>query len=100
LDEIVRRLVKDFHPRRIFLFGSRAKGEAESNSDYDLLVIVPSDDIPGYRLAQRAHRTTFQGIPAPIDVVMISAKEFEAKKSVIGTLSETAVTEGQELYAA
>ena len=52
------------------------------------------------QLACNAHRYTLQGIPAPVDVVIITEKVFHAKKTVIGTLSETAVHEGKELYAA
>lgn len=100
LAEIVQRLVRDFSPKRVFLFGSRARGDAGESSDYDILLVLSASDVPGYRLAQKAHRYTLQGIPAPVDVVIITEKVFQAKKAVIGTLSETAVHEGKELYAA
>ena len=38
LDEIVR-LLKGYDPERIILFGSRARGDADEYSDYDLIVI-------------------------------------------------------------
>ena len=40
LDEITRRLVETYRPERIYLFGSRARGTAGADSDYDLLVVV------------------------------------------------------------
>jgi predicted nucleotidyltransferase len=40
LAEIVRRLVEAYHPERIYLFGSHARGEAGPDSDYDLMVVV------------------------------------------------------------
>src|ERR1700675_2792395 len=40
LIEITRRLVETYRPERIYLFGSRARGSAGSDSDYDLLVVV------------------------------------------------------------
>ena len=40
LAEIVRRLVEAYHPERIFLFGSWARGDAGPVSDYDLMVVV------------------------------------------------------------
>ncbi|PYO54511.1 MAG: hypothetical protein DMD83_22120, partial [Candidatus Rokuibacteriota bacterium] len=43
LVEIVRRLVEAYRPDRIYLFGSRARGTAGAESDYDLLVVVPDD---------------------------------------------------------
>ena len=100
LAEIVRRLVQEFHPARVFLFGSRARGEATEGSDYDLLVVMTIMEVPGYRLAQQAHRKAFRGIPAPIDVVFFTEKKFDERKTVIGSLPETAMHEGKELYVA
>lgn len=100
LREIVSRLVKEFHPKHIFLFGSRARSEAAHGSDYDLLVVIPPSLEPGYRLAQKAHSHALLGIKAPVDVVILTETEFEQKKCVIGSLSETVIHEGKELYAA
>jgi len=41
LSEIVRRLSEVYHPLRIYLFGSAARGDAGPDSDYDLMVILP-----------------------------------------------------------
>jgi predicted nucleotidyltransferase len=41
LKEAVRRLVEQFHPEKIILFGSQVRGTADSRSDIDLLVISP-----------------------------------------------------------
>lgn len=100
LIEIVKRLVDEFHPMRVFLFGSRARGEATDGSDYDLLVIMPVTNVPSYHLAQQAHRNALRGIPVPIDVVFVTEKTFNENKAVIGTLPELAIHEGKELYAA
>ena len=43
LQEIVRRLVDTYHPEKIYLFGSAARGETTPDSDYDLMVIVPNE---------------------------------------------------------
>ena len=56
LREIVRRLLGAYHPVRIYLFGSAARGDAGPDSDYDLMVILPDEapqhlrrGNPGYR---------------------------------------------------
>lgn len=41
LDQIVNRLASAFHPDRIVLFGSQARGDTDGRSDIDLLVVVP-----------------------------------------------------------
>ncbi|MGQ9919054.1 MAG: nucleotidyltransferase domain-containing protein, partial [Bryobacteraceae bacterium] len=38
IQRIVRRIVRQFHPERVILFGSHARGEAGPDSDVDLLV--------------------------------------------------------------
>jgi len=100
LAEIVGRLVAEFSPRQIILFGSRARGDASEGSDYDILVVVPMTSEPGIRLAQQAHRNALRGIPAPVDVLFFTQEKFDENKTVIGTLPELAVHEGKVLYAA
>ncbi|MFZ1475447.1 MAG: nucleotidyltransferase domain-containing protein [Anaerolineae bacterium] len=36
---MVRRILVTGHPQKIILFGSRARGDAQPDSDYDLLLI-------------------------------------------------------------
>jgi len=38
---MVRRIVRQFRPERVILFGSHARGEAGPDSDVDLLVVMP-----------------------------------------------------------
>ena len=40
LQEAVRRIQAQIHPARILLFGSRARGDARADSDFDLAVVV------------------------------------------------------------
>jgi predicted nucleotidyltransferase len=49
LAEIVRRLVEAYQPERIYLFGSKARGDAGPDSDYDLMVVVPDSAPPERR---------------------------------------------------
>ena len=49
LAEMVRRLVAAFEPERIYLFGSRARGDDGADSDYDLMVVVHDDAPPEQR---------------------------------------------------
>ena len=48
--EMVKRIAERCHPQKIIIFGSHARGEARSDSDFDLLIIAPSDE-------PRWHRT-------------------------------------------
>ncbi|MCC6579512.1 MAG: nucleotidyltransferase domain-containing protein [Phycisphaeraceae bacterium] len=44
--EYVGRLVERFHPKQVVLFGSYALGTATSDSDVDLLVVMPDGGDP------------------------------------------------------
>ena len=67
LAEIVQRLVELLQPERIYLFGSRARGDAGPDSDYDLMVVVSRLTEPAYRLAQRAHSVLW-GLDTAADI--------------------------------
>lgn len=97
--EIVNRLVNLFHPEKIFLFGSKARGEDGEHSDYDLMVIIKKREKPRYKLAQEAE-VALWGIWEATDIIVLGKEEFERKKMVYGTLPNIVLEEGVELYAA
>ena len=55
LQEIVRRLVTEFQPEAILLFGSHAWGTPTTDRDLDLLVIVSESDEEPTARATRGH---------------------------------------------
>lgn len=99
LSEMVERLVRGPGPTRIYLFGSRARGDDDPDSDYDLLVVVRESAMPGYRQAQEAFRLLY-GVGVAKDVVVLTEDEFDRKRNVPGAMPETVVREGVLLYAA
>ncbi|UOF90378.1 nucleotidyltransferase domain-containing protein [Fodinisporobacter ferrooxydans] len=46
VNEVVQRLVSALPIEKIILFGSRARGEAKQDSDFDFLVIMDTDLSP------------------------------------------------------
>ena len=44
VDRVVRLLVEEYRPQKIFLFGSYAHGEPHGDSDLDLLIVKESDE--------------------------------------------------------
>lgn len=99
LQETVRRLVAALAPERIYLFGSRARGEATEDSDYDVLVVVPHSELPAHRRDQRAYRA-LRGIGVAKDVLVWTRDEFESRSGVASSLPATVLREGRLLHAA
>ena len=99
LDEIVARLVQALEPQRVYLFGSRARGDGDRDSDFDLLIVVPSSDLPGYARDRIALRS-LRGLRVPVDVIVLTDEEFDRKRNVVCSLPATVDREGKLLYAA
>lgn len=99
LAEIVRRLVEAYQPQRIYLFGSKARGDAGVDSDYDLLVVVP-DDAPPERRRSRLGYESLWGVRTAADVVVWTAADFDSRTHLGASLPATVLREGTLLYAA
>lgn len=99
LAEIVRRLIETLHPERIYLFGSRARGDAGADSDYDLMVVMPHLTEPAYRLAQQAHSVLW-GLGTAADILVWSREAFDNRLHLKASLPATILREGTLLHAA
>ncbi|MBI2442229.1 MAG: nucleotidyltransferase domain-containing protein [Lentisphaerae bacterium] len=95
---IVQRVVDAFHPLRIIMFGSAARGESDANSDIDLLVIMP-EGTARLETAEKLQMEMF-GIPAAVDFLVATPSDVERNRDNIGLIYRTILQEGKELYAA
>jgi len=99
LREIVRRLADAYHPLRIYLFGSKARGTAGPDSDYDILVVVRDDAPPELKRNTLAYQTLW-GVRKSKDVLVCPEGWFLSRATVISSLPATVIREGKLLYAA
>ena len=95
--ESVRRLRASLQAERIYLFGSRARDEADEDSDYDFLVVVGDSSLPRYKREQQAFRALC-GLGVAKDVVVFTRGEFERGLAVVSSLPSTVSREGLLLY--
>lgn len=95
--EVVRRLVDEFHPEAIYLFGSHAWGKPTIDSDLDLLVIVSQSRQKPIQRAIRAQRS-LRGVKASVDVLVKTRREFENYSSVKASLEAQISREGKLIY--
>ena len=96
LDEMVNRIREAMQPERIVLFGSRARGTARGNSDFDLLVIKESDE-PRYRRSAPLY-TRLADLPVEVEVVVYTPEEVRDWSQVPQAFVSTALREGKVLY--
>jgi predicted nucleotidyltransferase len=97
IQEMVDRIVREFKPERVILFGSYAHGEAGPDSDVDLLVVM---DVKGSRRQARlAIRRALHDIRMPKDIIVTTPEDFEWRKEVAGTIERPAAQGGEVLYA-
>lgn len=99
LDEAVKRLVDAYRPERIYLFGSRARGDSGPDSDYDLMVVVPDSAPPERRRGRLAYQA-LRGTGTAADVLVWTKTYFDSRLHLVASLPATIAREGTLLYAA
>jgi len=96
LHKVKERLVDGFHPDRIILFGSQARGTADDRSDVDILVVC---SFTGKRrqLMLEMDRALY-GLGLARDIMVLTPEEFELDRHIPGTIARPAWKEGKVLY--
>lgn len=97
LDEIVARLVSEFSPEKIILYGSYAWGKPHKDSDLDLLVVVDDDASKPTRRSARAYKC-LRGLRIPVEIIVSTRKELERYKDVPASFTRKILQKGQVLY--
>ena len=96
LEQATERLVKNFQPEKIILFGSQVRGSADARSDVDILVIC---ELHGNRrLMMTAMDRALRGLRLARDIVVLTPTEFERDRLIPGTIARPAWREGKVLY--
>ncbi|HUU68510.1 MAG TPA: nucleotidyltransferase domain-containing protein [Planctomycetota bacterium] len=95
--EMVKLIVKQFHPEKIILFGSQAQGDAGPDSDVDLLVVMPVEKGAKFKKMVEIG-VALHDIPVPTDVIVTAPEDFEWRSKAVGTIEYPAAKEGKVLY--
>jgi predicted nucleotidyltransferase len=84
---------------RIYLFGSKARGDYGPDSDFDLMVVV-SDAASAIRKRSRLAYEVLRGTGTAADVLVWTRSAFESRLHLAASLPATVMREGRLLYAA
>ena len=96
LDEVARRIVENFHPEKIILFGSQARGTADNHSDVDLLVISAINETRRKLMVDM--RRVLDKLEYAFDVIVLTREEFERDRKIPGTVGRYASKDGKVIY--
>ncbi len=96
IQEIVRRIAEAFQPRRIVVFGSRARGDARPDSDLDLMVEMETSDPPAERI--RAIDALFGLHRWAMDLIVYTPQEVQQQRQYRNSLIRGIESEGKVLY--
>ena len=96
IQEIVRKIVAAFNPRRIILFGSRAHGDQRENSDIDLFIEMETNLHPIRRRTQI--RELFERQWWSMDLIVKTPEEVLRERNSLISLVPDIERKGEVLY--
>lgn len=97
LEAATERLVAEFQPEQVWLFGSHAWGTPTEDSDVDFMVVVRDSDEPPISRSQRAHRC-LGGLGMPKDVIVPTRAQVDRYKHLRASLFHEVLAKGRKLY--
>lgn len=98
LDRMVQRLVDEYAPQRIILFGSHATGTADADSDIDLLIVKETSErfLDRWTTVQQLLTGLHKSIP--LETIVLTPSEFERRVATGDAFLRTLLDHGQILY--
>lgn len=98
--QLIARIVDVLHPEQVWLFGSRARGEARVDSDWDFMAVLPDgapeQDLDISSVWRRLRDLRLQRV----EVFTMTRGEFETWRRSLGTLAEIVASTGVVVYGA
>ena len=97
LRKMTSRLVQEFQPEQIILFGSYAWGTPDKDSDIDLYVIVPDSSERPVQRARRG-RACLGDMLVAKDILVRTRAEVDKYRNVYASLECQVLEKGRILY--
>jgi predicted nucleotidyltransferase len=96
INAVVQKIVNEFNPEKVILFGSYAYGKPNIDSDVDMLVVMESDERPAPRTSRvigAVHGKTF-----PMDLLVRTPAEIAHRLAIGDFFIEEITRMGKVLY--
>ncbi|MCY3778635.1 MAG: nucleotidyltransferase domain-containing protein [Candidatus Aminicenantes bacterium] len=95
IDQMVKAVFDEVDPEQVILFGSRAPGEEQEDSDVDLVVVEAE---PFGRERSRHKEMVLAGFPVSADVLVYTHDEVDYWRDSLNHVLALALREGKVLY--
>jgi predicted nucleotidyltransferase len=99
LNALAARIIDAIDPKAIWLFGSRARGDARPDSDFDLLLVGKPGGELGSDDYEKVDRP-LNGLGIGCDVVPCAAEDFDEALLLDTSFIRRIVGEGRKVYEA
>jgi predicted nucleotidyltransferase len=96
ISNIVSKIVSGILPDKVFLFGSYASGDANEDSDFDLLIVKDTEQ-PRHARSIEIQRLLI-GTKVPVDILVYTIAEFEKEKAIKYSFVNSAIQGAKLLY--
>jgi predicted nucleotidyltransferase len=98
LDEVVQRLIVDYQPERIILYGSYAYGTPDADSDLDLLIIKATDASPLERRVQVRRILAQPTRRIPLSSLVLTPDELSQRLRIHDPFITDIIRQAETLY--
>jgi len=96
LEKITQKIVHEFKPEKIILFGSYAWGKPGPDSDVDLFVVIDTNQSTR-KTARHIDRSLFPR-PFPMDLIVYTPAKVRERLKMGDFFIEDVISKGEVLY--
>ena len=97
IESIVKAITSHTEIENIFLFGSWASGEPKANSDLDIYLVIPDNDIDVFDLNAEIRFALYKKLSLPLDLIIAKKSVFERRSKAL-TLENIIAKNGVSVY--
>jgi len=98
LQQIIERITASYMPEKIILFGSRAYGVPDAESDFDLLIIKETSEVPRERRYQVRKILWLLPLKAAGEPIVLTQTELTQRLGAGDSFLNKIIREGRILY--
>ncbi len=96
--EIIDKIVVEYHPEKIILFGSYAYGSPDDDSDIDLLIIKDTDERPIDRRVRIRRIVSDSTRRIPFEPIVLTSLELQKRIDIGDQFIDEILTKGEVLH--